>query len=118
MKLVSITYILFVCIVTASYCAYSIYSNTVQDSASEYTFAALTSNSQSGLLYSNVTFTGQLLLDGVGASGKTVYLMRSPDEAAWTSIGSTTTGVNGVFQFEVNRTQAGTFYYKARFDVP
>lgn len=118
-KLATVAFIIFLALTSVAYASYSIYSNIVKDEVTEYTIGPLTKDSEGGEKYTNVTFTGQLLIgSGTAEAGKTIYLLRSTDNSTWTQIATNTTTTNGYFTFAVNRTESGTFFYKARFDTP
>ena len=118
-RLATISFMLFLCFTTVAYAiSATIYSNITTDVVTEYVLGTMTKDTTGGIKYTNVTFTGQLLLGAAGVSGKTVFLMRSPDNSTWTQVASGVTSTTGYYQFIVNRTESGTLYYKAGFDVP
>jgi hypothetical protein len=118
-RLATIAFIMFLCFTSAAYAATTIYSNITTDVVTEYVLGTMTKDTTGGIKYTNVTFTGQLLLGAVGVSGKTVYLLCN-STGTWTPVvgASSITDATGHYFFTVNRTESGTFYYKAGFDVP
>lgn len=117
-KIATIAFIVFLISTWTAYASYSIFTNTVEEVVSEYTFEPLVKDSSLLVLNTNVTFTGKLKLGGVGIAAQTVYLLRNINATSWVNIMTNTTDTNGLFRFTVNRTSLGTIQYKAGFDVP
>jgi len=116
-KGLSIAFILSLTLVSVAYASYSIFSpNIVTDTVSEYTLGPLISNSTGGLQYSAVTFSGQLLPEGL-TNNQTVQLLRSGDMVTFDKVAETQTDALGYFEITINRTDVGTWYYKSEYVV-
>jgi hypothetical protein len=111
-------YIIFLAMTTAAYAAYTIYGNISSDTVTEYSLGTMSPLTATGEKYTNVTFSGTLLLGAAPATGKTVYLLKSTDNSTWTQVATNVTDASGHYFFAVNRTESGTFFYKPRFDAP
>ena len=117
-KIATALFIVFLISTWTVYAGYTIYTNTVEEVVSEYTFEALVKDTSPLVLYTNVTFNSKLKFGGVGIAAQTVYLLRNINGTGWVNIQSNITDSNGLFRFTVNRTSLGTIQYKAEFDVP
>lgn len=117
-KIATVLFIVFLISTWTVYAGYTIYSNTVQEVVSEYTFEPLIKDGSAFILYTNVTLSGQLKFGGVGIAAQTVYLLQNINSTSWVKIMTNTTESEGAFRFTVNRTSLGTIQYKAGFDVP
>jgi hypothetical protein len=117
-RLATVALILFLALTSVAYGSYTIYSNIVNTTVSEYTLGTMTANSTAPQKYDNLTFTGTLKLGTAPAAGKTVFLMKTADNSTWTQAASSVTDATGTFTFTVNCTESGAFTWKARFDVP
>lgn len=118
-KIATVLFIVFIISTWTVYAGYTIFTNTVEEVVSEYTFEPLVKDGSKVVLNTDVTFNGTLKFGGVGIAAQTVYLLRKINgTAGWEKILTNTTDSTGLFRFTVNRTSLGTIQYKAGFDVP
>jgi hypothetical protein len=117
-KIATVLFIVFLISTWTVYAGYTIFTNTVEEIVSEYTFETLVKDASLLVLNTNFTFTSTLKFGGVGIGAQTVYLLRNINGTSWVKIMTNTTESNGNFRFTVNRTSLGTIQYKAGFDVP
>jgi len=117
-KIATALFIVFLISTWTVYAGYTIFTNIVDESVSEYTFEPLVKDGSKVVLYTDVTFSGKLKFGSVGIAAQTVHLWRNINSTGWEDIITNITDSNGLFRFTVNRTSLGTIQYKAGFDVP
>lgn len=117
-KIATVLFIVFIISTWTVYAGYTIFTNTVEEVVSEYTFEPLVKDGSKVVLNTDVTFNGTLKFGGEGIGGQTVYLLQNINSTSWVKIMTNTTDSTGLFRFTVNRTSLGTIQYKAGFDVP
>ena len=103
-----------ICLATAAYASYWIWSNQVTVTVEEYE-VTLAPTSQSIRKYQLANFTATVTLDGTAVSGKIVYLYF----ANGTDTGiSAVTDTQGEALLQWNATDTGTFTFKAGVQAP
>lgn len=111
MKKPTIIFLSLIIFLSSVYASYWIYSNTIIINVSHYALFLEVSKTDP-VKYENITFTSTLLLNGNPVESAIVYLFKNQTE-----IGSKLTDSNGQCSFEVNVTEAGSFDFKAGYEV-
>jgi hypothetical protein len=113
-KYATVAFLLFFCLVTIAYATYSIYSNTITITVSQYILTANADNT-SVALYNIVNLSGALHLGNNPVQGATITLYQSDDPLSWLAVNNTLTDSNGVYTFLQNMTTTGTLYLRTEY---
>ena len=108
-KALTCTLIAYLAFLSIAYAAYTIYSNTVTVTVSDFTLAVDKNNPVKNDV---ISFNGQT------SPSKLVTLYKSPDQLAWQAINTTTSDATGNFAMSYNVTEAGTWYFRAGVSMP
>jgi hypothetical protein len=117
MKYATVAFIAFACLVTLAYASYSIFSNIVTLTVSDYTLTVDVDES-TPVLYHAVTFTGSLHLGTGPVTGATITLYQSDDQISWIAVNNTETDGDGAYSILQNMTVSGTVYFRTEYRAP
>jgi len=113
-KKIHIAFITLFVLISVTYAVTKIWSNIVTVNVSAYNLT-LSVEPSDVVQYENVTFTGTFTLDGVAVETANITLYEY-NGLAWKPVAYTFTNSMGMYAFEWNMTQIGSFDYKTGFE--